>query len=70
MEATPSRPQRASTIVHNVTYCGLGQGVARGGSSTSRLEIYKACLEEGCFGVDPLKGIVDAVRDGVHIIFL
>uniref|UniRef100_A0A5K1FLN1 Uncharacterized protein n=1 Tax=Nymphaea colorata TaxID=210225 RepID=A0A5K1FLN1_9MAGN len=60
----------ASTIVHNATYCGLVLGAARGGWSTSQLAIYKACLEEGCFGVDPLKGIDDVVRDGVDNNFL
>uniref|UniRef100_A0A5K0WL89 Uncharacterized protein n=1 Tax=Nymphaea colorata TaxID=210225 RepID=A0A5K0WL89_9MAGN len=68
MEATPSRLQLASTIVHNAAYYRLG--AARGGSSTSPLAIYKACSEEGCFVVDPLKGIDDAVSDGVDIIFL
>nr|VVW83141.1 unnamed protein product [Nymphaea colorata] len=70
MEATPSRPQLASTIMHNAYYCGMGLGAARGGSSTSRLAIYKVCSKEGCFRADLLKGIDDAVGDGVDIVFL
>ncbi|CAN6443214.1 unnamed protein product [Victoria cruziana] len=58
----------AGSIVHNASYYGLGLGTARGGSPTSRLAIYKACSEEGCSGADLLKGIDDAVRDGVDII--
>ncbi|KAF2300872.1 hypothetical protein P3X46_001691 [Hevea brasiliensis] len=54
--------------VANVSYYGLAEGTARGGSPSTRLAIYKACTLDGCSGSTILKAIDDAIKDGVDII--
>lgn len=54
--------------VPNASYYGLAEGVARGGSPSTRIATYKACSEEGCTGSAILKAMDDAIRDGVDII--
>ncbi|XP_058107526.1 CO(2)-response secreted protease-like [Magnolia sinica] len=54
--------------VHNASYYGLAQGVARGGAPASRLAVYQACSLGGCSGSTILKAIEDAIKDGVDII--
>ena len=58
----------AGALVANVSYNGLAQGTARGGSPYARIAIYKACSEDGCPGSTTLKAIDDAIKDGVDII--
>jgi subtilisin family serine protease len=47
---------------------GLGQGTTRGGASSSRIAVYKACWSDGCKEVDILAAFDDAIADGVDII--
>lgn len=54
--------------VANASYYGLAQGTVRGGSPSTRISSYKACIEDGCSASTILKAIDDAVNDGVDII--
>lgn len=58
----------AGSVVLNASYYGLAQGVAKGGSPSSRLAIYRACSLGGCASSAVLKAIDDAVHDGVDVI--
>lgn len=58
----------AGAVVFNASYYGLARGVAKGGSPSSRLAVYKACSAGGCASSNILKAIDDAVDDGVDII--
>ncbi|WJX58795.1 hypothetical protein P8452_44211 [Trifolium repens] len=62
----------ASTAAGNpismTSMLGLGQGTARGGASSSRIAVYKACWSDGCKEVDILAAFDDAIADGVDII--
>ena len=58
----------AGSTVLNASYYGLAQGVAKGGSPSSRLAMYKACSLGGCASSAVLKAIDDAISDGVDII--
>ncbi|KAI3469065.1 hypothetical protein Pfo_025728 [Paulownia fortunei] len=63
----------AGAYVANVSYNGVGLGTARGGASRARLSIYKVCwkVQGGlCAAADILKGIDEAIKDGVHILTL
>ncbi|XP_043695404.1 subtilisin-like protease SBT3.9 [Telopea speciosissima] len=59
----------AGRFVANVSYEGLGTGLARGGAPLARLAIYKACWNGlGCSYADILKAFDMAIHDGVDII--
>ncbi|KAL8159648.1 hypothetical protein V2J09_001185 [Rumex salicifolius] len=58
----------AGSKVVNASYFGLAKGKARGGSTTARIAVYKACSINGCDGSTILKAMEDAVKDGVDII--
>ncbi|XP_042407712.1 CO(2)-response secreted protease-like [Zingiber officinale] len=58
----------AGSVVLNANYYGLAQGVAKGGSPSSRLAVYRACSLGGCASSAVLKAIDDAVHDGVDVI--
>ncbi|CAL9171858.1 unnamed protein product [Musa hybrid cultivar] len=58
----------AGSMVPNASYYGLAQGVAKGGSPSSRLAVYKACSLGGCAGSTVMKAIDDAIDDGVDMI--
>ncbi|WOL12040.1 subtilisin-like protease SBT3.9 [Canna indica] len=58
----------AGRYVNNMTYNGLGAGGARGGAPMSRIAVYKACWDSGCYDADLLAAFDDAIRDGVDII--
>ncbi|KAJ1380950.1 Peptidase S8/S53 domain [Sesbania bispinosa] len=60
----------AGRYVANMNYKGLAAGGARGGAPMSRIAVYKACWDSGCYDVDLLAAFDDAIRDGVHIISL
>uniref|UniRef100_A0A0C9SAZ1 TSA: Wollemia nobilis Ref_Wollemi_Transcript_1441_2604 transcribed RNA sequence n=1 Tax=Wollemia nobilis TaxID=56998 RepID=A0A0C9SAZ1_9CONI len=56
------------SLVNDVNYYGLAKGNARGGSTTSRIAVYRVCSEQGCLGSDILAGLDDAIHDGVDVI--
>ncbi|PKA61855.1 Subtilisin-like protease [Apostasia shenzhenica] len=58
----------AGSTVQNASYYGLAKGVAKGGATTSRIAMYKACSIGGCSSSAVLKAIDDAIGDGVDII--
>ncbi|XP_043714931.1 subtilisin-like protease SBT3.9 [Telopea speciosissima] len=59
----------AGRFVPNVSYQGLGTGLARGGAPLARLAIYKACWFSGhCTAADLLKAFDKALHDGVDIL--
>ncbi|KAL5760353.1 hypothetical protein ACOSQ2_019191 [Xanthoceras sorbifolium] len=61
----------AGSFVKNVSYKGLGTGVARGGAPLARLAMYKVCwnVEGGlCAAADILKAFDEAIHDGVDVI--
>ncbi|XP_038982196.1 subtilisin-like protease SBT3.5 [Phoenix dactylifera] len=65
----------AGSIVENVSFHGLGAGVARGGAPRARLAIYKAVWGTGRGrgagnSATVLKAIDDAIHDGVDILSL
>lgn len=68
----------ASTIaggrVRNVSYGGLGSGVARGGAPRARLAVYKACWgpvgNNQCSDAALLAAIDDAIKDSVDVLSL
>eukprot|EP01018_Ginkgo_biloba_P019103 Gb_39463 [translate_table: standard] len=56
--------------VENADYYGLANGTARGGSTTSRIAIYRVCSEDGCQGSQILAAFEDAINDGVDVLSL
>ncbi|KAL4187380.1 hypothetical protein AMTRI_Chr09g38770 [Amborella trichopoda] len=60
----------AGSLVAGANYYGLAAGIAKGGSPTSRLAVYKVCTEEGCKGSAILAAFDDAIGDGVDILSL
>ncbi|XP_057827195.1 CO(2)-response secreted protease [Cryptomeria japonica] len=56
--------------IANANYYGLAKGTARGGSTSSRIAIYRVCTEEGCLGSNILAAFDNAVNDGVDILSL
>ncbi|XP_047314915.1 subtilisin-like serine-protease S [Impatiens glandulifera] len=60
----------AGRLVNNMNYNGLATGGARGGAPMARIAVYKTCWDSGCYDVDLLAAIDDAIRDGVHVLSL
>nr|CAB3456364.1 unnamed protein product [Digitaria exilis] len=58
----------AGNAVSGASYYGLAAGTAKGGSSASRVAMYRVCSEEGCAGSAILAGFDDAVADGVDVL--
>ncbi|KAL3650854.1 hypothetical protein CASFOL_007257 [Castilleja foliolosa] len=62
----------AGAEVDDVSYHGVGRGTARGGAPKARLAVYKVCwgVRGGgvCADADILKGIDEAIKDGVHVL--
>jgi len=58
----------AGRFVNNMNFNRLGTGGARGGAPMSRIAIYKACWDSGCYDADLLAAFDDAIKDGVDII--
>ncbi|XP_027345302.1 subtilisin-like protease SBT4.3 [Abrus precatorius] len=58
----------AGNNVHNVSFYGIAQGIARGGVPLARVAAYKVCNENGCQVADILAAFDDAIADGVDII--
>ncbi|KAJ3676577.1 hypothetical protein LUZ60_003989 [Juncus effusus] len=58
----------AGSVVTDANYYGLAQGLAKGGSPSSRIAMYKACSLGGCASSTILKAIDDSVNDGVDVI--
>ncbi|RWR87704.1 Peptidase S8/S53 domain-containing protein [Cinnamomum micranthum f. kanehirae] len=63
----------AGSFVANISYKGLGLGVARGGAPGARLAMYKVCwnaVEGYCSAADVIKAFDDAIHDGVDVLSL
>ncbi|XP_043712705.1 CO(2)-response secreted protease-like [Telopea speciosissima] len=60
----------AGSPVANASYYGLAEGTAKGGSTGSRIAIYRVCASYGCRGSSILAGFDDAIRDGVDVLSL
>ncbi|XP_044483754.1 subtilisin-like protease SBT4.5 [Mangifera indica] len=60
----------AGNKVTDANFFGLGKGTARGAVPSSRIAVYKVCLELGCSGADILAGFDDAIADGVDLLSL
>ncbi|EXB38468.1 Subtilisin-like protease [Morus notabilis] len=60
----------AGSVVPNVSLFGIAAGTARGGASSARLSIYKACWFNLCSDADILAALDDAIHDGVDIVSL
>ncbi|CAH9133520.1 unnamed protein product [Cuscuta epithymum] len=61
----------AGRHVANMSYKGLlASGEARGGAPQSRIAIYKACWNSGCYDADLLAAFDDAIGDGVDVVSL
>ncbi|XP_062188277.1 CO(2)-response secreted protease [Phragmites australis] len=58
----------AGNAVSGASYYGLAPGTAKGGSSASRVAMYRVCSEAGCAGSAILAGFDDAIADGVDVI--
>ncbi|CAA0836353.1 CO(2)-response secreted protease [Striga hermonthica] len=58
----------AGVPVCGASYYGLAEGIARGGSPSSRLAVYRACGSDGCLPSGVLKAFDDAIGDGVDVI--
>lgn len=54
----------------NVSYKGIGIGVARGGAPRARLAHYKACWNGQCAFADLLRALDQAIHDGVDVLSL
>ncbi|KAF3446811.1 hypothetical protein FNV43_RR11991 [Rhamnella rubrinervis] len=60
----------AGSSVEGVSYYGLAEGTAKGGSPASRIAMYRVCSLEGCRGSAILAAFDDAVADGVDVLSL
>ncbi|XXG76257.1 hypothetical protein AAC387_Pa08g0642 [Persea americana] len=63
----------AGSFVANISYKGLGLGLARGGAPGARLAMYKVCwnaIEGYCSAADVIKAFDDAIHDGVDVLSL
>ncbi|XP_074306417.1 CO(2)-response secreted protease-like [Silene latifolia] len=60
----------AGASVQEASYYGLAQGTAKGGSSSSRIAMYKVCSTIGCPGSAILAAFDDAIADGVDLLSL
>ncbi|KAH7863512.1 hypothetical protein Vadar_018458 [Vaccinium darrowii] len=63
----------AGSYVGNVSYKGIGLGIARGGAPRAWLAIYKACwnVRRGqCASTDLLRAFDQAIHDGVDVLSL
>ncbi|XP_015933960.1 CO(2)-response secreted protease [Arachis duranensis] len=60
----------AGVNVANVSFYGLAEGTAVGGSPQSRLAMYRVCTNFGCRGSAILAGFDDAINDGVDVLSL
>ncbi|XP_077249310.1 subtilisin-like protease SBT4.3 [Tasmannia lanceolata] len=58
----------AGREVSDVSFYGLGQGLARGAVPNARIAMYKVCWSWGCTGADILAGFDDAIADGVSVL--
>ncbi|GER43548.1 subtilisin-like serine endopeptidase family protein [Striga asiatica] len=58
----------AGVPVWGASYYGLAEGIARGGSPSSRLAVYRACGSDECLPSGILKAFDDAIGDGVDVI--
>ncbi|RRT35838.1 hypothetical protein B296_00051075 [Ensete ventricosum] len=58
----------AGSSVTDASYYGLARGTAKGGSTSSRIAVYRVCFEDGCPGSAILAGFDDAISDGVDLI--
>ncbi|KAF3439407.1 hypothetical protein FNV43_RR17685 [Rhamnella rubrinervis] len=60
----------AGSVQANVSFFGMGEGIARGGAPSARIAIYKACWFNLCSDADILYAMDDAIDDGVDILSL
>ncbi|KAK9270459.1 hypothetical protein L1049_026039 [Liquidambar formosana] len=60
----------AGSSVSGASYYGLAVGTAKGGSTGSRIAIYKVCSPDGCRGSAILAAYDDAIADGVDVLSL
>ncbi|KAG6502584.1 hypothetical protein ZIOFF_034869 [Zingiber officinale] len=58
----------AGNSVAGASYYGLAAGTAKGGSTSSRIAVYKVCFWDGCPGSAILAGFDDAIADGVDLL--
>lgn len=58
----------AGNSVAGASYYGLAAGTAKGGSTSSRIAVYKVCFYYGCPGSAILAGFDDAIADGVDLL--
>ncbi|KAG0473155.1 hypothetical protein HPP92_015012 [Vanilla planifolia] len=58
----------AGNQVMHASYYGLAPGTAKGGSTASRIAMYKVCGLGGCPGSAILSGFCDAISDSVDLI--
>ncbi|ONK72620.1 uncharacterized protein A4U43_C04F21300 [Asparagus officinalis] len=58
----------AGSPVTDASYYDLAPGTAKGGSTSSRIAMYKVCGSSGCPGSALLSGFDDAVADGVDLL--
>lgn len=58
----------AGSAVAGASFYGLAPGTAKGGSSASRVAMYRVCSASGCAGSAILAGFDDAIADGVDVL--
>ncbi|KAM7259969.1 hypothetical protein ACFE04_015710 [Oxalis oulophora] len=58
----------AGNKVNDISFFGLAKGIARGGSPSARIAIYKVCGSRTCSTLDIVAGFDDAIADGVDIV--
>ncbi|KAJ3695363.1 hypothetical protein LUZ60_000740 [Juncus effusus] len=60
----------AGSFVKNAKFKGTSMGMASGVAPRAHLAIYRVCTEDSCTMIDTMKGIEEAVNDGVDVISL
>ncbi|KAJ3695310.1 hypothetical protein LUZ60_000687 [Juncus effusus] len=70
MHGTHTASTAAGAYVRNTSLMGTTLGLASGIAPRAHIAVYKVCNENGCQGIDTLKAMEEAVKDGCDVLSL